>query len=65
MSFAPFADNHKAVFFILGVHAQIDSSQHNHPAGFGSLKKDDDDGEDYGDIDDDNYHILPGMVIIC
>ena len=53
MSFAPFTDDDEAVFFILGVHAQVDTSQHNHPAGFGSLKKDDD---DYGDID--NFHIL-------
>ena len=49
MSVAPFADDDEAVFFILGVHAQVDSSQHNHPTGFGSLKKDDDDEEDYID----------------
>ena len=60
MSVSPFADDDEAVFFILGVHAQVDSSQHNHPAGFGSLKKDDNDvdEEDYGDIDDDNSHTL-------
>ena len=52
MSVSPFADDHEAVFFILGIHAQVDSRQHNHSAGFGSLK------EDYGDIDDDNSHTL-------
>ena len=56
MSVSPFADDDEAVFFILGVHAQVYSSQHNYSAGFGSLKEDDDDEEDY--IDNDNYHTL-------
>ena len=43
MSVAPFAEDHKAVFFVLGVHAQVDSGQHNHSA----------ESDDKGDEDDE------------
>ena len=43
MIVAPFAEDHKAVFFVLGVHAQVDSGQHNHSA----------ESDDKGDEDDD------------
>ena len=47
---SPFTKEDEAVFFILGIHAQVDPRQHNHPTK--NYEDDDDDGNNY-DHDDE------------
>ena len=47
---SPFTKEDEAVFFILGIHAQVDPRQHNHP----TKNYDDDDDDDGNNYDHDN-----------
>ena len=42
---SPFTKEDEAVFFILGIHAQVDPRQHDHPTK--NYEDDDDDGNNY------------------